>query len=44
MRCIVSLSLPEELCEEVEVQMKKHKFTSKSEFIRHIIRFWLKNN
>ena len=44
MRCILSLSLPSDLCEEVEKQMKKHKFSSKSEFIRHIIRFWLKNN
>lgn len=44
MRCIVSLSLPEELCQEVEKQMKKHKFSSKSEFIRYILRFWLEHN
>lgn len=43
MRCVVTLSLPEELCEEVEKQMKKHKFNNKSEFIRHILRFWLNN-
>ena len=44
MRCVVTLSLPEELCQEVEKQMKEHKFYSKSEFMRHILRFWLKNN
>jgi metal-responsive CopG/Arc/MetJ family transcriptional regulator len=44
MRCVVSLSLPEDLCKEVQNQMKKHKFTSKSEFIRHILRYWLQHN
>jgi len=41
MRCIITLSLPKELCEELEKQMKKYKFSSKSEFMRHIFRFWL---
>lgn len=44
MRCIVTLSLPEDLCREVEKQMKKHKFSSKSEFMRHILRYWLEKN
>jgi Arc/MetJ-type ribon-helix-helix transcriptional regulator len=43
MRCAVTISLPEELCEEVEKQMKKYKFSNKSEFIRYLVRFWLEN-
>lgn len=43
MRCVVSLSLPRELCQEVEKQMKEMKFASKSEFLRYILRFWLEN-
>ncbi|MBT4722748.1 ribbon-helix-helix protein, CopG family [Candidatus Falkowbacteria bacterium] len=43
MRCVVTLSLPKELCSEVEKQMKKHKFENKSEFIRHVLRFWLEH-
>jgi len=41
MRCVVSLSLPKEMCQEVEKQMKKLKFENKSEFIRYLLRFWL---
>ncbi|MBT5337857.1 ribbon-helix-helix protein, CopG family [Candidatus Falkowbacteria bacterium] len=44
MRCVVTISLPEEMCKEVAKQMKKHKFVSKSEFMRHVLRFWLENN
>jgi Arc/MetJ-type ribon-helix-helix transcriptional regulator len=44
MRCVVTISLPEELCQEIEKEMKINKFDNKSEFIRHILRFWLKNN
>lgn len=44
MRCVVALSLPEDMCKEVEQQMKKHKFANKSEFIRHVLRYWLENN
>lgn len=43
MRCVVTLSLPKDLCQEVERQMKKHKFSCKSEFMRHVLRFWLEN-
>ncbi|MBU1131842.1 ribbon-helix-helix domain-containing protein [Patescibacteria group bacterium] len=43
MRCVVTISLPEDLCREVEKQMKKHKYENKSEFIRHLVRFWLEN-
>ena len=41
MRCVVSLSLPKEMCQEVEKQMKKLKFENKSEFIRFLLRYWL---
>ena len=41
MRCVVTISLPEELCQEVQKQMKKRKFSNKSEFIRHVLRYWL---
>ncbi len=41
MRCVVTLSLPKELCEEGEKQMKKNHFDNKSEFVRHVLRFWL---
>jgi len=44
MRCVVTISLSDDLCVEVEKQMKKHKFENKSEFIRHILRFWINNN
>jgi len=41
MRCVVSLSLSKDLCQEVEKQMKKLKFENKSEFIRYLLRYWL---
>ncbi|HMB25802.1 MAG TPA: ribbon-helix-helix domain-containing protein [Patescibacteria group bacterium] len=41
MRCVVTLSLPEELCREMDKQMKKNHFSNKSEFMRHIFRYWL---
>jgi len=43
MRCVVSISLDEKLCEEVEKQMKKYKYSNKSEFVRYLLRFWLNN-
>jgi len=44
MRCAVTISLPKELCSEVEKKMKELKFENKSEFIRHVLRFWLAKN
>jgi len=41
MRCTVSISLPSDLCQEVEKQMKERKFENKSEFIRYVLRYWL---
>lgn len=43
MRCVVTISLPEDMCQEVEKQMKEHRFANKSEFIRHVLRFWIDN-
>ena len=43
MRCIVSLSLPKTLCEEIEREMKELKIENKSEFIRHLLRFYVQN-
>ncbi len=39
----MTISLPKELCTEMEKQMKKYKFSNKSEFIRYMVRFWLEN-
>jgi Arc/MetJ-type ribon-helix-helix transcriptional regulator len=42
MRKIVNISLPAELNREVEREVKEGKFASKSEFFRHILRVWKK--
>lgn len=41
MRCVVTISLPEDLCQEVEKQMKAKRYENKSEFIRYVLRYWL---
>ena len=38
MRTIVNISLPEVLAKEVEREVRKGKFASKSEFFRHVLR------
>jgi len=43
MRCIVTISLPEELCSEMSKEMKQQKFESKSEFVRFLFRQYLEN-
>ena len=40
MRNIVSISLPKQLDEQIEKEVKTGKFASKSEFIRSLIRLW----
>ena len=40
MRSIVNISLPEEMLKDVEREVKKGKFASKSEFFRSVLRFW----
>ncbi|MEK7566639.1 MAG: ribbon-helix-helix domain-containing protein [Patescibacteria group bacterium] len=38
MRSVINISLPKELTEEVEKQVKKGRYSSKSEFFRDILR------
>lgn len=38
MRNIINISLPQELVREVEREVKKGKFASKSEYFRHLVR------
>jgi putative addiction module CopG family antidote len=40
MRNIVSISLPKQLNEQIEKEVKTGNFASKSEFIRCLIRLW----
>jgi putative addiction module CopG family antidote len=40
MRNIVTISLPKQLDEQIEKEVKTGKFASKSEFIRSLIRLW----
>jgi len=41
MRAIVNISLPTQLNSEVEKEVSKGHFTSKSEFFRNLLRLWL---
>lgn len=40
MRAILNLSLPKEMVEEIETEISLGNFSTKSEFIRHILRWW----
>jgi len=40
MRNIVTISLPKELDEQIEKEVKTGRFASKSEFVRCLIRLW----
>jgi len=40
MRNIVTISLPKQLDEQIEKEVKDGRFASKSEFIRSLIRLW----
>ncbi len=41
MREVVNISLPKELNQAVEGMIKKGKYSTKSEFFRELLRFWL---
>ena len=41
MRAVVNISLPTQLNSEVEKEVSKGHFTSKSEFFRNLLRLWL---
>lgn len=40
MRNIVNISLPDQMARQIQVEVKKGHFASKSEFFRHLIRLW----
>lgn len=40
MRTIINISLPKELNKVVEVEVRKGKFATKSEFFRMLVRLW----
>lgn len=44
MRSIINISLPKQMADLVNTQVKIGKYTSKSEFIRHLIRNWQQNS
>jgi len=41
MRRVINISLPESLGAEVEREIRRSRFASKSEFFRHLFRLWL---
>ena len=40
MRTVLNISLPKELAASVRQSVKRGKFATTSEFIRHVIRLW----
>ncbi len=40
MRDIINISMPAEMVKDVNMEIKKGKFASKSEFFRHLLRMW----
>ena len=40
MRAILNISLPKPMLEEIEAEVTLGNFSTKSEFFRHILRFW----
>lgn len=40
MRAILNISLPKPMVEEIEAEIKIGGFSTKSEFFRHILRWW----
>ena len=44
MREVINISLPKELNREVEKIVKKGRYSTKSEFIRELLRLYLKND
>lgn len=40
MRNIVNISLPKEMVVDIKREVKRGKFASTSEFMRHLIRVW----
>ena len=40
MRSVINISLPKNMADLVEKEVKTGKFATKSEFVRHMIRLW----
>jgi len=40
MRAILNISLPKPMVDEIEAEVSLGSFATKSEFFRHILRFW----
>lgn len=40
MRAILNISLPKPMVEEIEAEVSLGNFATKSEFFRHVLRFW----
>ena len=40
MRAILNISLPKPMVEEIEAEVTLGNFATKSEFFRHVLRFW----
>ena len=40
MRDVINISMPTEMVRDVNMEIKKGKFASKSEFFRHLLRMW----
>ena len=41
MRTIINISLPEKMAREIEGEIKKERFSTKSEFFCMLVRLWL---
>jgi Arc/MetJ-type ribon-helix-helix transcriptional regulator len=40
MRDVINISMPAEMVKDLNMEVKKGKFASKSEFFRHLLRMW----
>ncbi len=40
MRAILNISLPKPMVEEIDAEVSLGNFATKSEFFRHVLRFW----
>jgi len=40
MRDVINISMPAEMVKNVNMEIKKGNFASKSEFFRHLLRMW----
>ena len=40
MRDVINISMPTEMVRDVNMEIKRGKFASKSEFFRHLLRMW----